>query len=94
MEGKEQLEEAVMEDTPLVYPTSVTVPTDLPTETRTVDETSLPFYLTQREDGKWEKVDNAWRLYGREAGVSCVGELEKRCGNRVLMCCRYGKMGC
>lgn len=58
------------EDTPLVYPTSVTRPTDLPTQVVTVDENVLPYYLSQDADGKWYKVDNAWRLYGREAGVS------------------------
>ena len=53
-----------------VHPTSVVVPTDLPTGTITVDETVLPYYLTRASDGSWEKVDTPWKLYGRQARVS------------------------
>lgn len=57
-------------DSPLVYLTTVTTPTTLPSETVTVPATVLPYYLTQKTDGSWEKVDSAWSLYGRQAGVS------------------------
>ena len=57
-------------DSPLVYLTSVSAPTHLPTTTVTLDETVLPYVLTKGDDGKWRRVNNAWSLYGREAGVS------------------------
>jgi hypothetical protein len=52
------------------YLTSVVTPTSLPTEVSAVDETSLPYVLTQLDDGTWEKVEEGWSLYGRKAGVS------------------------
>jgi hypothetical protein len=57
-------------DSPLVYLTSFSTPTHLPTTTITLDQTVLPYILTKGSDGNWERVNNAWRLYGREAGVS------------------------
>jgi hypothetical protein len=57
-------------DSPLVYLTSFTTPTHLPTTTVTLDQTVLPYYLTKGDDGNWQRVNNAWSLYGREAGVS------------------------
>jgi len=56
-------------DSPLVYLTSVVAPTHLPTTTVTVDQTVLPYVLTQDSQGDWRRVNNAWSLYGREAGV-------------------------
>jgi hypothetical protein len=41
----------------------------LPTDVYMVAETRLPFYLSQDQDGSWTKVDDAWFLYGRQAGV-------------------------
>jgi hypothetical protein len=41
----------------------------LPTDVYVVDEQRLPFYMTQDQNGQWVKVDNAWLLYGRQAGV-------------------------
>ena len=53
------------------YLTSMSTPTQaLPTDVYVVDEQRLPFYMTQDQNGEWVKVDNAWLLYGRQAGVS------------------------
>jgi hypothetical protein len=47
-------------DPEYLYPTSLpAVPTVY------LDETVLPYYLTQSDDGSWYKVENAWWLYGR-----------------------------
>jgi len=52
------------------YLTSMSTPTQaLPTNVYVVAETRLPFYLSQDTQGSWTKVDNAWFLYGRQAGV-------------------------
>jgi hypothetical protein len=69
VEGVENEEENP--DSPLVYLTSIVEPTHLPTTTVTVDQTVLPYVLTQDPEGNWRRVNNAWSLYGREAGVSC-----------------------
>ncbi|EIW69064.1 hypothetical protein TREMEDRAFT_68945 [Tremella mesenterica DSM 1558] len=49
--------------------TSSTTPMNLPTTTSMVDETSLPYLLTQIEDGSWIKVEHGWKMYGRFPGV-------------------------
>jgi hypothetical protein len=55
------------------YLTSMSTPTQaLPTEVYIVAETRLPFYLSQDPEGSWSKVDNAWFLYGRQAGVGLL----------------------
>jgi len=58
-------------DYDIQYLTSMSTPTHaLPTTVYVVAETRLPFYLSQDQQGSWTKVDNAWFLYGRQAGVS------------------------
>jgi hypothetical protein len=58
-------------DYDIQYLTSMSTPTQaLPTNVYVVAETRLPFYLSQDQQGSWSKVDNAWLLYGRQAGVS------------------------
>lgn len=58
-------------DYDIKYLTSMSTPTHaLPTDVYVVDERRLPFYMTQNEAGEWTKVDNAWFMYGRRAGVS------------------------
>lgn len=52
------------------YLTSAIYPTDLPTTIARVDETELPYILTRSSDGSWQKAEEGWQLYGREAGVS------------------------
>ncbi|KAK8861380.1 hypothetical protein IAR55_002199 [Kwoniella newhampshirensis] len=47
------------------YLTSVVTPSVLPTSVTEVDETALPYLLTQHSDGKWRKADGGWFLYGR-----------------------------
>ena len=47
-----------------------TAPSDIPTAVLIVDETALPYVLTQVQDGSWSKIDDAWFLYGRQAGVN------------------------
>ncbi len=42
------------------------------TSVSVVDETAMPYVLTQVGDGTWSKIDNAWYLYGRQAGVSGI----------------------
>jgi len=57
-------------DYDIQYLTSMSTPTHaLPTNVYVVAETRLPFYLSQDQQGSWSKVDNAWFLYGRQAGV-------------------------
>jgi hypothetical protein len=60
-------------DYDIQYLTSMSTPTHaLPTNAYVVAETRLPYYLSQAQDGSWTKVDNAWLLYGRQAGVSVI----------------------
>ncbi|WWD16714.1 hypothetical protein CI109_101145 [Kwoniella shandongensis] len=47
------------------YLTSVVTPSVLPTAVTEVDETRLPYLLTQHPDGKWRKAEGGWFLYGR-----------------------------
>jgi hypothetical protein len=54
------------------YLTSVLQPTILPQTTASVDETVLPYILTQSSDGSWQKAEEGWVLYGRQAGVSTL----------------------
>lgn len=55
--------------------TSNTAPTGLPTGIVPLNETALPYVLTQVGDGSWSKIDNAWVMYGRSAGVSPIALL-------------------
>jgi hypothetical protein len=60
-------------DYDIQYLTSMSTPTHaLPTNVYVVAETRLPFYLSQDQQGSWSKVDNAWLLYGRQAGVGLI----------------------
>ena len=60
-------------DYDIQYLTSMSTPTHaLPTNAYVVAETRLPFYLSQDQQGSWSKVDNAWLLYGRQAGVGSM----------------------
>jgi hypothetical protein len=60
-------------DYDIQYLTSMSTPTHaLPTNVYVVAETRLPFYLSQDSQGSWSKVDNAWLLYGRQAGVGSM----------------------
>lgn len=54
----------------VAYITTAITPTVLPTEVKVVPETRLPYVLTRADSGQWEKVESAWSLYGRQAGVS------------------------
>lgn len=64
-------------DYDIQYLTSMSTPTHaLPTDVYVVAETRLPFYLSQDTQGSWTKVDNAWFLYGRQAGVSLLSKSE------------------
>lgn len=54
----------------VAYITTAITPTVLPTEVKVVPETRLPYVLTRADSGRWEKVESAWSLYGRQAGVS------------------------
>ena len=45
-------------------------PSNVPTSVSILDSTALPYMLTQLENGSWSQIDNAWFLYGRQAGVS------------------------
>lgn len=57
-------------DYDIQYLTSMSTPTQaLPTDVYVVDEQRLPFYMTQDANGQWTKVDDAWFIYGRRAGV-------------------------
>jgi hypothetical protein len=51
------------------YITTVLTPTDIPTSTAHVDETELPYILTQSSDGSWQKAEGGWSMYGRQAKV-------------------------
>lgn len=51
------------------YVTSAAPPSALPTQLQIVDETVLPYVMSQGPDGYWSKVDEGWRLYGRQSGV-------------------------
>jgi len=60
-------------DYDIQYLTSMSTPTHaLPTNVYVVAETRLPYYLSQDQQGSWSKVDNAWLLYGRQAGVGLI----------------------
>lgn len=54
------------------YVTSAAPPSSLPAEVRAVDERLLPFILSEGPDGYWTRVNEGWRLYGRQSGVSQV----------------------
>lgn len=43
-------------------------PSTLPAMRHLVEETYLPYVLTQGDDGQWSKVDNGWSIFGRQAG--------------------------
>jgi hypothetical protein len=78
----ESLDEEVI-DYDIQYLTSMSTPTqNLPTNVYVVAETRLPFYLSQDQQGSWTKVDNAWLLYGRQAGVGLSRLYEKGAHNR------------
>jgi hypothetical protein len=63
-------------DYDIKYLTSMSTPTHaLPTDVYRVAETRLPFYLSQDQQGSWTKVDDAWFLYGRQAGVNSLSFL-------------------
>lgn len=49
--------------------TSASPPAVLPTGVVTVDETVLPYMLSQGSDGFWTRATDGWRLYGRQSGV-------------------------
>lgn len=57
-------------DKRIKYLTSVITPSVLPTEIHFVDETILPYLLTQHADGSWGKAEAGWFLYGRRIAVS------------------------
>lgn len=52
------------------YINSVEYPLSLPTERTLVDETRLPYILSQASDGKWEKEKAGWVMYGRQSGIT------------------------
>lgn len=52
------------------YITSAAPPTSLPTELVSVDETLLPYIVSRGPDGLYTKVNDGWKLYGRQSGVS------------------------
>lgn len=59
------------------YQTSAAPPAVLPTQLATVDETLLPYIMSRGPDGYWTRVDEGWRLYGRQSGVGPTGLLNE-----------------
>lgn len=65
----------------VAYITSAAPPSALPSDVVLMDETALPYIVTQGSDGLYTKVDDGWRLYGRQSGVSFqypLGSSKKR----------------
>ncbi|WVR04009.1 hypothetical protein IAU60_001008 [Kwoniella sp. DSM 27419] len=56
------------------YLTSVSTPTALPSVAY-VDETVLPYLLTQHDDGHWRRAEGGWSLYGREIQTASSGPI-------------------
>lgn len=74
------------------YLTSMSTPTQaLPTDVYVVDERRLPFYMTQNEAGEWTKVDDAWFIYGRRAGVSLSAVGGARSAGNADFCARMSR---
>ncbi|WVQ79066.1 hypothetical protein IAT38_001160 [Cryptococcus sp. DSM 104549] len=72
--------EAARDAAPLIdkrvkYPTTVITPSILPTSVAYVDETKLPYLLTQHEDGVWRKAEGGWYLYGRKVATPTSGPI-------------------
>lgn len=51
------------------YPDAVNTPSLVPTSILIVEETSLPYVLTQGDDGRWRKDERGWLMYGRQGKV-------------------------
>ncbi|TYJ54642.1 hypothetical protein B9479_004676 [Cryptococcus floricola] len=62
-------------DRRVIYPANMETPTKLPTDVVVVDETALPYLLTQLEDGTWKKADGGWYLYGRKVAQPSGGAI-------------------
>ncbi|ORY25851.1 hypothetical protein BCR39DRAFT_278855 [Naematelia encephala] len=54
--------------TRIAYPVTTPPISSVTSLPMTLDERRLPYVLTQLDDGSWSKIDNAWSLYGRQAG--------------------------
>ncbi|WVN90464.1 uncharacterized protein L203_105700 [Cryptococcus depauperatus CBS 7841] len=66
------------------YPTNVQTPSVLPTEIHYVNETVLPYLLTQHDDGVWRKAEGGWFLYGRRIAQPTENSvLVQEDGNKV-----------
>jgi hypothetical protein len=63
-------------DNHVAYITSAAPPSALPSNVVLMDETALPYIVTQGSDGLYTKVDDGWRLYGRQSGVRLLSKKE------------------
>lgn len=65
-----QTQTSLLEQRRVQYLTSAVTPSPSIAPVIDVDETVIPYLLTQRSDGKWEKAEGGWLLYGRRGVVS------------------------